>query len=189
MKYYISLIPLVTLLLVGISNLHLAKSLADDININVSCLLASGRVVSQNRPVSGFSSVLLNGTGKLIIEQSGTESLTVTADDNVQPLITSEVRDGRLVLDIKSCIQNPREITYKVTVKDLQRVKISGAADANIQMVNANRLEVNVDGAANITASGKTNQLDIITSGNGKFQGEKLESSTAKVDVSGNERC
>jgi hypothetical protein len=58
----------------------------------------SGNVVSETRTVSGFNSVELSGDGKLEIEQTGTESLTVTADDNILKLLKSEVSAGRLVL-------------------------------------------------------------------------------------------
>jgi hypothetical protein len=51
----------------------------------------SGQLTTESRPVSGFTKVELSGTGELTIEQTGTESLTISAEDNILPRLTSEV--------------------------------------------------------------------------------------------------
>src|SRR3712207_1838364 len=61
----------------------------------------SGNLISETRQVAGFSAVDLDGVGELNIQQGSTESLLIEGDDNIVPLITSTVRNGRLVLDIK----------------------------------------------------------------------------------------
>jgi hypothetical protein len=48
----------------------------------------------ESRQVSGFTKIELSGSGELKIEQTGTESLTISAEDNVLPKITSEVSDN-----------------------------------------------------------------------------------------------
>jgi hypothetical protein len=45
----------------------------------------SGQLSSESRQVSGFTKVELSGSGELKIEQTGTESLTISAEDNVLP--------------------------------------------------------------------------------------------------------
>ena len=53
----------------------------------------------------------------LEIEHTGTDSLTITADDNLLPLLNSEVRDGELKLGVKNLtnIQETKKIRYKLT--------------------------------------------------------------------------
>jgi hypothetical protein len=58
----------------------------------------SGNVESESRDVSGFDEVDLRGVGNLSIRQTGSESLSVEAEDNVLPKITTEVVNGRLIL-------------------------------------------------------------------------------------------
>src|SRR5687767_96183 len=58
----------------------------------------SGKITTEPRTVSGFSTISLSGSGRLIVEQTGTESLTVTTDDNLLPYIKTEVRANRLEL-------------------------------------------------------------------------------------------
>jgi hypothetical protein len=66
----------------------------------------SGNVISESRSVTDFTGVELSGSGKLIIEQSDVESLTITADDNLLPDLTAEVRDSRLLLGTKKVTQD-----------------------------------------------------------------------------------
>ena len=87
----------------------------------LTAISGSGHVVDEPRSVSGFSAVSLSGSGRLLIEQGETESLTITADDNLLPLIKSEVSGGRLELGSKDSMTNLRpstEIVYKLTVKN-----------------------------------------------------------------------
>ncbi len=90
----------------------------------------SGRVTSETRNVSGFSSVSLEGTGLVVIEQGGTESLTVSGDDNLMSDIETEVRGNTLVLGEKRGfnLSPSRDIVYKVTVKRLDGLETFPAA-------------------------------------------------------------
>jgi len=45
----------------------------------------SGRVVTETREVGGFTKVELSGSGELTIEKTGTESLSISAEDNLLP--------------------------------------------------------------------------------------------------------
>jgi Putative auto-transporter adhesin, head GIN domain len=58
----------------------------------------SGRVMSETRDVSGFSNVSFEGSGRLVIEEGGAESLTVTGDDNLLKYIETEVEGARSCL-------------------------------------------------------------------------------------------
>src|SRR5215471_21213935 len=88
----------------------------------------SGKVVSENRTVSGYDTVSLSGSGKLEIEQNGSEALSITADDNLMQYLTSEVKGHRLELQVKSGynLSPSKQIVFKVGVKDLKEVGCAG---------------------------------------------------------------
>ncbi len=65
----------------------------------------SGTVASQVRNVRNFHAISLHTSGRLIIEETGTESLTIEAEDNLLPYLTSEVRDHRLILSDTSTLE------------------------------------------------------------------------------------
>jgi hypothetical protein len=95
----------------------------------------SGQVSSESRQVSGFSKVELSGSGELKIEQTGTESLTISAEANVLPKIGSEVSGGTLMLGAKSNtkIIPTKPISYSLTVKDLTGLLCPGPAASPCQ--------------------------------------------------------
>src|ERR671921_452422 len=58
----------------------------------------TGGVTSEARDVSGFDEVELQGVGNLSLEQTGSESLTVEAEEDVLPKIRTEVENKRLII-------------------------------------------------------------------------------------------
>ena len=58
-------------------------------------------MVTQVRSVSRFSAVAIGVPGRLVIEHaSGPGSLTITGGESVLSVITSDVRDGQLTIDL-----------------------------------------------------------------------------------------
>ena len=96
----------------------------------------SGQLTTESRPVSGFTKVELSGTGELTIEKTGTESLSISAEDNLLPRLTSEVSNGTLSLGTEpnTTIVPTKPITYSVTVKDLNGLAVSGSGNIQVQM-------------------------------------------------------
>src|SRR6266550_6637138 len=89
----------------------------------------SGKIITEPRTVSGFSKVSLSGSGQVVIEQTGMESLTVTTDDNLLPYIKAEVHGDTLELGSKEMtnIRPTDDIIFKLTVKNLDELHVSGS--------------------------------------------------------------
>ncbi len=87
-------------------------------------IIGSGNVVTESRTVSGFAGVSLRGVARITIEQTGEETLTITAEDNVLPVLISEVRDGRLFLgpEENTSFELHEEIVYHVHVRNLSSI-------------------------------------------------------------------
>lgn len=147
----------------------------------------SGNVISESRPVKDFTGVELSGSGKLIIEQSDVESLTIMADDNLLPELTAEVRDSKLLLGTRNFISiNPTGfVTYKLLVKNLNSIGISGGAEIDVKGLRTDSLTVGVSGAGDMTITGETNDQTIAISGAGKYHAEGFKSKKASVSISG----
>jgi hypothetical protein len=147
----------------------------------------SGQITSESRQVSGFSKVELSGSGELTIEQTGTESLTISAEENLLPKLTSEVSDDTLVLRSTSNakIIPTQPIKYSLTVKDLSGLAVSGSGSVTISKLATAALSTNISGSGAVTASGTADQQDLKISGSGRYQAEQLTSKTVKVDMSG----
>lgn len=147
----------------------------------------SGDVVTESREVPGVTSVELADDGELYIEVSGTETLTVTADDNLQQYLSSDVIGSRLVLDTRDHVNlDPTaEIIYKLTVKSLEEIRISGDGSVDARGIHSDRLKIKVSGDGSITIAGNADEQEIRISGDGGYHGENLTSRQARVDISG----
>ena len=147
----------------------------------------SGKVITEPRNVSGFSAVSLNGSGRLVIEQTGSESLTVTGDDNLLPYIESSVSGKTLTLGEKSGtnISPSKDIVFKLTVKSLDNIDISGSGAADVKGVQGRALKIAISGSGEVAAEGAADELNVGISGSGRYHGETLRSKRARVDISG----
>jgi Putative auto-transporter adhesin, head GIN domain len=147
----------------------------------------SGKVVSQTREVTGFTKVELSGSGELTIEKTGVESLTISAEDNLLPQLTSEVSGDTLTLGTKpnTTVVPTKPITYSLTVKDLNGIAVSGSGSVRVSNLTTNSLTTQISGSGTISASGTVNDQAVDISGSGRYQAEQLTSKTAKVQISG----
>ena len=154
----------------------------------INVVRGSGKVTTESRPVSGISAVSLSGIGQVIIEQTGTESLTITTDDNLLPYIKSEITGNHLELGTKEAFTNlnpTNDIIFKLTVKQLEGLQISGSGKAEARNLNPERLAIEISGSGAVAAQGTAGDLDLSISGSGAYAGEQLRSKRANVAISG----
>jgi hypothetical protein len=148
----------------------------------------SGKIMTEPRTVSGFSAVSLSGSGQVIIEQTGMESLTVTSDDNLLPYIKTDVKGNTLELGFKDAmtqVRPTRDIVFRLTVKNLDALDISGSGKANAKGLDPDHLKIEISGSGEVSAQGTANDLDLSISGSGGYRGEALRSQRATIDISG----
>jgi len=116
----------------------------------------SGNLITESRAVRNIDRVDLSPTGELVIIQSGRESLTIEADDNIMPFITSEVRGRTLYLDLEhgqvKTLSSTR-IHYTLNVISLDAVSASGAPEISIESLNAERLDIAIGGAGKVSVN------------------------------------
>jgi hypothetical protein len=148
-------------------------------------VVGSGRLVSETRPVAGFDAVQLVGAGTLAIAQGDAEGLTVEADENVLPLIKSEVRGGTLVLGPERSVTLGGPIRYALTVERLSRLEIDGAAQVSASGIRTGALAVDLRGAASVTIGGQAETQRVAIAGTGTYQAGELATRETVVRIDG----
>ncbi len=144
-------------------------------------------VTSESREVSGFDEVELRGVGNLTIEQTGRESLSVEAQEDVLPKLTTKVVNNRLIIGPKAhtTIHTTEPINYKLTVKDLSALNVLGSANVRAEGISNDRLAVTISGAGDVRMSGEAGEQEITILGSGHYQAEDLESKVVNIDIMG----
>jgi hypothetical protein len=167
----------------------------------------SGNVETEERTVSDFSGIDLSGSGEVIVTQAEVESLIIEAEDNLIPLIETEVRNGKLVIGSKenSALMPTKPIRILVTMPNIDNLAVSGSGEIVAESVTSDNLELDVNGSGdidieqlvaesitadisgsgNLTLAGAVAEQRIDISGSGKYKADALESDTAVVAVDG----
>jgi hypothetical protein len=150
-------------------------------------VVGSGRVVTEPRNVGGFDAISLSGVGRLYVTQTGSESLEITAEDNVLRELRSDVVGGRLILGPESgtSLSNVRDIEYRLTVNDLHEIEVTGACEVFLEELDTPRLRIWASGSSRITADGFAERQDLIFSGTSLYRAERLDSRDVRLEVSG----
>jgi hypothetical protein len=150
-------------------------------------IVGSGRVVTESRPVSGFSAISASLAARVVFVQSGVESLSVTAEDNILPLVRTEVVAGRLVLDLASGsgISTTRGIVIEISGRTLSAIDADGAVRVELTGLQADAISLRVSGASQVTASGSARDVLLDLSGDVRCQLDGLSSRSAVVHASG----
>src|SRR5215470_12095522 len=132
--------------------------------------IGSGTPKTESRAVSGFTQVVLSGSGTLSLRQGDSESLKVTADDNLLANVQTTVSGGRLTLGQRGVgLYFPRvPVHYDLTVKDLTAVEISGSGTATATSLHTAGLRLQISGSGTLAFGGiSVTTLDTSISGSG----------------------
>jgi hypothetical protein len=153
----------------------------------VEIVRGSGTVVTETREAGGFDSITLDGAGQLVIDQTGSESLSITADDNFLPYIETRVRGRELIISIQKDVvfNDITELTYNVTVSELIALELNGAADITISNLSGEEWSVELNGAGRITVAGEVTRQTVELNGAGSYEAAELKSQQAIVKHSG----
>lgn len=174
---------------------------------NERIVRGSGTVITESRIVSELDEVELTMSGDLTIEQGSTEALTIEGEDNIVPLISSDVSGRRLTLGTRenASFSNTKPLRFRLTVRHLSfisaagsggiqmdgvtgsrlQVKASGSGDITITRISETTFEAGSSGSGSINASGDVGDLNVRCSGSGDYKGRDLGSKTAHVELLG----
>lgn len=184
-------------------------------NINIGddfggAIQGSGVIKSQTRKLADFNAISLDYPAEVTIKQGASNSIVITADDNLLKQLSSDVKGDTLTItntesNWSDRVKPTKTITVVITLKDVSKIHmssagtllaqdlktdsleliVSGAGDVSLPNLEVTSLDVNLSGAGNITADGKAESVDVNISGFGGFKGGDLHSQTANVRITG----
>ncbi len=165
----------------------------------------NGDIQTQDREVSNFSGIKVSGAYTIYLSQDDACSLRVVADENIQKIIKTEVKNDILYIKNKTSIRNAKKMELHIGFKYLRfikangaislknentlkfdelKIEINGASSAKLEL-SANKLSIDNSGASSIQLKGKAKELNIDISGAGSVNAIDLKASEARVDISG----
>ena len=171
----------------------------------------SGRVASENRNLSDFEAISLSGSMDLIVRQGSKESVEVSADDNVLPLIETVVESGAAGKTLHVRFKRGERVWTKAPVKvtvqvvrlvglassgsgnlrveglktPILKLAISGSSDARFSELDADAFEVRVAGSGDVQANGHARQVKVSIAGSGDVKLASLAANDVTVSIAG----
>lgn len=169
----------------------------------------SGKLITAEREVSEFNKVHLKGSGNVFLTPGEKQSLEIITDDNIMPLIETDVSGKKLTISHGNSRLRPTSFEIYITVENLEGVGISGSGDiigkdpfvtdtlyAEISgsgdmdlEVETGMLETKISGSGSIHLSGKAEDFTISINGSGKIDALDMEAKNASVKVNGSGDC
>jgi|SRR5690606_5288108 len=148
----------------------------------------SGNVVTEQRSVSEFSRVSVGGVFKAEIKAGEDFSVTVEADDNLLPLIQTEVSGDTLSISTDSRLRADDPMIIRVTAPTIDEVEATGAANVDLSGVDSRVLSLSLSGASKMTAAGNADRISADVTGASSLMAYDLTANSAIIDTSGASR-
>lgn len=171
--------------------------------------LARGEApVTEERPAAAFDRIEWNAVGELIVEQTGSERVTVQAEAEVLPKVITEVRQRTLHVRLApGRLQTRQAIRVRVGVRTLQVLRTLGAGEVHVagalsadaleldlgaaggvlvDELVARRLALRMRGAGDVTiARGRVDEQTVSIEGSGGYIAASLASRRSSVRIAG----
>lgn len=152
----------------------------DDVLVN-----GSGKSVTEERQVPPFHALEAGGSLDVQITVGPEQRLAITGDENIVPVITTEVRDGRLVFGASRPYRTRTPLRIVVTMPALTNLRAGGSADIAIHDVRGESLRIQADGSADVQAAGTVDRLELHASGSADLELAELAARIVDVEASG----
>jgi putative autotransporter adhesin-like protein len=134
----------------------------------------SGVGATQTRNEPAFKSIDLAGVSTVNVHIGAAQSVVVRADDNLIDHVTTDVKNGTLVIAERGNFSTKHPISVDVTVSSLDKATLSGSGFVNVTGVHATRFSVIEKGSGVLTVAGTADQLHARLSGSGNLELQDL---------------
>jgi hypothetical protein len=148
-------------------------------------LAGSGDVRTEVRTVGDFTRVEARNGIQLEVTIGTPVRVEVSAQENLLPITSTTVANGRLTVETTQSYVGSRAIVVRITMPALDELSVSGGVAANASGLAASALLIDASGGAVITANGSADTLTLNASGGAVLNMGSLSARTATVSLSG----
>lgn len=154
-------------------------------SFNFKGVQGSGNIAAEDRSINGFHGVDVGGIYQVEITAQKEYSVRVEADDNLLPLIQTEVNDGILKIESERRISPKSKIRIIIGAPNIDNLEVSGVANVTLSDLKNSDLAIDSSGASKIKVAGETAKLTVDVSGATKIDAESLTAGNANIEASG----
>ena len=154
-------------------------------HFNFGGVRGSGNVITQQRDVSGFHALEVSNTVHVDVTAQKDFSVTVETDDNIVPLVETEIHNGVLEISCEKHVSTSSPIRVHITAPDIDKVEVSGVSNVTVTNIKNSNFFADVSGASKVKIDGETSQLKAEASGASKIDAQNLTAENGTISTSG----
>ena len=145
----------------------------------------SGTMRLEKRDVPAFTAVNISGAYDVEIVVQKEQSLEIEGDDNLLPLIKTEVKNGVLSINNEKSFSTRKALRVRIAVPNLDGISTSGASEFTVSNVRSDEFNIEASGAGSLQISGETKALEVGMSGAVNLDAKDLKAQKVNVKSSG----
>ena len=151
------------------------------------CVTGTGPVERQILSVTEHEGLELRGSLDVRLAQGEQRSVEVEGQANLIGLVTSEVKNGILILATSKCYRTDKPFIVHVTMPKVSSLHVSGSGEIRgVGTFNMDQLEVGVMGSGDVDVECQASQVTMNVSGSGDVRVKgRANSCVATVTGSG----
>jgi hypothetical protein len=156
-------------------------------NWGFGCIRGNGDLTTENRVISGFEGVEVEGSFIVYIDSSDETSVLVEADENLLDEIRTQVRGNILIIETyrDRCLNSRNDITIYVTTPDIEEITLLGSGRIYCDEFESSEMNVELIGSGSILLDYiNTNESDIDLLGSGTIRGT-IDTYSANIMIEG----
>lgn len=173
----------------------------------VSCIAhihGNGKVVKQERNISGFDKISVSTGIEVILNQDTFEKVVVEVDENIQEILKTEVKDGKLKIYLEKGVSHTKTMKVYVTLKQLislaassgsevktenrinaENLTVSSSSGSEVSMeVNCSMVTVDSSSGSELTVSGTSMAINAESSSGSELDASKLVAEKGEASAS-----
>ncbi len=146
----------------------------------------NGEVVTENRSIEDFSEIEVSGAYNInITVGSSNTTLSLSAEENLQKFIITEVSNNRLIIDNSRNILPKRKIRIDISIPELEYISSSGISNIYADGIDEQTFTIDLSGAGVIELFGKVENFEAELSGAALLEARELFARFVDIDLSG----
>jgi hypothetical protein len=148
-------------------------------------VVAKGANRTEERNPGSYSGIELDAPAIITFSVSGIPSLKVTAPPNILPLVTTEVKDQRLIVRLHGSVIMQSPISIAASAPTLDSIDVAGTGTVRTTGIRGSAVELTVSGTGTIGFGGAVGTVRARISGSGEIDASTACAQRVIANVAG----
>lgn len=145
----------------------------------------SGKVTQSRRQLEKFGRIQIDLTANVKVTRGQFPACTLQGDDNILPLIVTEVRGATLHIRAEKSYSSSRTLQIQIVTPGIQGLVLGGSGTVELDGVTDQSLDIRLEGSGDIMARGRVGKLKAVLDGSGNMDLSGLRAVDADAALEG----